>query len=283
MASERLVLKTWDFIRCHGLFENQQVVQDFVFCRSLFHKACSSLFNKIQPHCAVQDGLFISGGAMVEHPVRVFDFIGIVALIGMEQVYLAHALGQSEEADQLADNSAAICDTLMALINNNPISSNPAFDSHAIEISLAFMLMIATGNQGFAASWLDSLLENIAFAFYSDAGYPIATDSHEDLLALRMGRIEKPEKLKFCSTLLPILAEFCVVFDQLTGSNLYEKISEMSRTVFKELNFQNLASQRGHRRFSLQQQCRFSIWDLFQLDSICRSPWVNSSRTLPMQ
>ena len=238
MASERLVLKTWDFIRRHDLFDYQRVVQDFVYCRSLFHKACSALFNKIQPHCAVQDGLFTSGGAMVEHPVRVFEFIGIISLIGMDQVYLAHMSDQSGDTNQHADNAAAICNTLMALINNNPISSSPAFDSHANEISMAFMLMVATGNQGYAASWLDSLLEQIAFAFYTDAGYPIATDSHEDLLAMRMGRVEKPEKLKFCSTLLPILAEFCVVFDQLIGSKLYDKISEMSRTVFKELNFQ---------------------------------------------
>ena len=254
LSAERLVLRTWDFLRRHDLLGEGKFAEEFRFPLNCFHTSCSALFAKLQPHCHVRDGLFVRGAETVEHPARVFECIGIVSLIGLHQCYLSRLTG---EVEFHIDNAVAICETLKSLINNNSISSAPSFDSHINDIVLALMLLIATNDDSFAMSWLNELIDRIAFAFNCDSGYPIATDSFEDLIAVRMNRLEDTAKLKFCSTMLPTLAEFCVIMDERVGSQLYSKITKLSQSAFKDLNFQIWHPDKTTEEFLYRQNAGF--------------------------
>lgn len=206
LAAERSVLWGWEALRRQSLMQDRPVRQAYARLFHGYRNITTTYFNKIQPHCHVRDGLSSFAGESVLITEQVFEQVGIVALLGL--ILLndpSNADGQKPA--QIIGNS------LIAALNHNPASVAPCYDGHMIEVSLALLLLLCTMQVEPAQHWIKDLARHIIRGFQLGRGFPIATDSFEDLVELKVhGAGEDLERLQDLSTLLPALAQWAAVF-----------------------------------------------------------------------
>jgi len=74
------------------------------------------------------------------------------------------------------------------------------------------------------------LIGFVTFAYKLKKSFPIASNSYDDLVDMVAGDAGSPEKLMELSTLLPMLAEWCAIFNL---PDTYGKLRRAIETVFK--------------------------------------------------
>lgn len=212
LCSERLVLRTWDWMRKIGVLDCKTTIQEYMRLFWAYRMILHAFVAKTQPYCHVRDGLFWHGLDELEYPLRTFDLIGVygveIAVLLMQYQY---ASGEARvQAEQLI---RAVGHTLISLIENNPASSNPRFDGHAIDIALGLLALVGSDNAEYGVEWVERLSNHIIFAYQIGRHFPISTDSFEDLVTLSTGEEVNKQKLSELSTLLPMLAEWHAILN----------------------------------------------------------------------
>jgi hypothetical protein len=232
IASERLLLRCWDFLRVNNCLKSKKLSAEILTAYSIYQDVGSALFHKLQERCYVEDGFFVGWGGHLEYSLRLFEFIGIFATLGIDQMAMQNV---SPESGKYLSNAKAIANTLWHLIVNNSAARVPLYDWHANEIALTLTLFAMTKNSEEARQWIGHLTGSLSFAHQSQSCFPVSTDSFDDLFAYQMGKHRDSQSLSASSSILPMLAEFCVVFG---FQDEYSALREHQNQTFSNVDFQ---------------------------------------------
>jgi len=228
VASERLTMRVWDWMRKNALFDNKDVVGEFVKLYISRKRIWDDYFLKIHPYCYLRDGLFGYGVEQIEYPLLVFEQIGIMGLIGFDQ--LNHYQLRREKAS--LRNLSFLANALVSLIQNNRASRNPSFDGHIIDICLGLFILKSTKRKKEAHEWIENIILSCGWGYRLRKRFPLLSDSYDELMDVEVGISET--KLE-ASTLFPTLFEWCVVFG---FSDLYALGVKTVQEAFPEVNMQ---------------------------------------------
>lgn len=123
-------------------------------------------------------------------------------------------LHQMTNNEKFLESCKAVVNALQNFITNHSAASSPCYDRHINELSIAINLIASHGDRKFIEDWIIQIVDNISFSYIHLGKYfPIATDSFDDLMALCVADSVSKEKLFYLSTLIPILAYWCVCLD----------------------------------------------------------------------
>ncbi len=231
LAAERVLLKAWGLLHRLSLCDNKAVIEEYKLFWSTFLKIGAELYNKVAHLCRGRDTLSrFDVQDEFEYPLRVFDTMGIFAVLGV-------TFSSFENQKGLCQNIAS---DLIQQISNNAHARTPLYDSHAIDILLATHFLLLQGHKEFVLGWLRDLISRTSFAYeISGRHFPIWTDSYDDLLCLKSlqgeEKIQKKQELTQASTLFPMLATLCVA---LKSDEAYEELSDLLHKVFPHTELQ---------------------------------------------
>jgi hypothetical protein len=237
LSAEYLILRAWDWLRQNNLHNCKKTVTGYSALFSTYLIIGNWYAGKLQPYCYVRDGLFGYNMAdAVEYPLRTFEIIGMLGSIGLAYWYLSQASKENAAKQAYSQQCCDISKMLVALIKNNPSAWTPLYDNHAIDIAIGLLALTAVGEQEMASEWVNGIASRIFYA-YNDLGrhFPIASDSHEELIALHFGKAPSKEMLTKLSTLLPILADWYAILNlEEQYLNFYESVVH----IFPHTNLQ---------------------------------------------
>lgn len=223
LAGERTILLLWEFLRRNALTKNRALFTLFYEIYNTLINIYTEYFEKLQKHCHVQDGLSGNEKQYIQENLTIFEQLGIISTLGV----MAHFDAVARNDDIAKNNSQIILEATKALIENHMATNNPCFDSHAIEISTAILLLAEWGETEFVDIWIKKIINHIAFSYNMGRYFPIQSDSFDDLVALNISNAISKDKLMKLSTLIPILAQWCVVL------GLNETYSHIKKYVSK--------------------------------------------------
>lgn len=233
LAGERCCLWAWEGIRARELMNYRPAVSAYADLYNLHNRICHAYFVKLQPYCFVRDAMssYASDSSLVAN--KVFEQIGLLTEIGLLQ--LQRTLRNEDPA--AANNVEIVANAIVALIQNNPSSGSPRFDGHAIEISLALLLLHSAGKEDAAKVWLSDIGRRLVYGFRRSKGFPIASDSLDDLVEFDAGQLDEVEvqKLRHLSTLVPTLLYWCAIFGH---EELYYSLQSVQSSVFEDVCLQ---------------------------------------------
>jgi len=234
LASERLTIRLWDWMRSKNLSRNKKIFTEFVRIRKTRKIIIHEYFEKIQSHCYVRDALFrySPGVNEIEYPLLTFEQIGFLSIIGLTLLY-----DYSIQVDDgLKKNDLqginVVSAALINLINNNKSARNPLYDEHIIDIILALILFYSINRKNFAKQWVETLLNQIVVSYDLRKRFPIFSDSFDEAVDVEVDNIEGKAQ---SSTLLTVLFEWCVVLDLY---KVYNDIRELVQRDFSEVDLQ---------------------------------------------
>ena len=119
--------------------KRQKIFDVFGGIWSIYESISVIYFQKLQQYCYVKDGLagYTSENALFS--VVVFQQIGILASIGLAQIF--NHISSDDNKKVAYENALVVADALCNLIENNPVSSSPRLDKNSLEITLALLLL----------------------------------------------------------------------------------------------------------------------------------------------
>lgn len=235
LCAERAVLRNWDWMRQNELFDCKVTNEKFTQLFFTYLKVTGAYANKLRSHCIVRDGLFGYGADELEYPLRTFEVIGILGVLGMVFWNLSTITRDEQLCKRYEEQMQAVAQMLAALIENNPPAFAPRYDGHVIDIALGLFTLIAAGYINQAARWVKELSHHIIFAYQIGKYFPIASDNYNDLIALEVGLAPPKEKLMELSTLLPMLAGWYAV---LNLADDYKAFQEAMTRTFNKISLQ---------------------------------------------
>ena len=209
LASERAVLIAWDFLRRSPCLNEIGSIKAYARVVTGMLEVAGDYALRLTPYYATEHALASIYHDNVFVNEVVFDQLGKLGLYGTIWTILAET-GDSELAKRSANRYAEL---VKALLTTHTISNGPCYDNQAIDIALAMILLARTGNVSTAKEWLNRLTNRIGLGKKAGRHFPIDTDSFDDLVAVRITGEVEPQKVATMSTLIPLLAQLCVVFD----------------------------------------------------------------------
>ena len=231
-CAERTILHSWDFIRKNNLYQNKKVAAAFWDNYQTLLNVYIDYFLKIQNHCYAENGFAGYGNHYLQECISVFEHLGLISNAGL----LFLSLGLNEKSEENIQDAKNIAHALKHYITNHPATSSPCYDGHIIEISQAIFLLSSFGEQKFVESWIIDIINNITYAYGTMGKYfPIDTDSFDELVEVCIeGSLDKEEAFKM-STLLPIIAQWCIALDL---TDTYQGIVSAIENIFPECTLQ---------------------------------------------
>ncbi|MGA0570994.1 hypothetical protein ACO2Q9_09775 [Variovorax sp. VNK109] len=196
-------------------------------------------YEAVAPAFHVRDGMAGYSSEGASFSIVLFQHIGLMGSIGLG---CAMRLPSNEqEADVMQREVNALADGLTALLDNHSASGSPRMDNHIIDITLALMFLMVAGRQDRASQWVQEIVKRVDIAFRSDNGFPVSTDSLEDLVELAVGSGEPRllERLRQTSWTLATLAAWCVILK-------LEKHYELLRRHLKTGDYGSVTAQLWH-------------------------------------
>jgi hypothetical protein len=231
-CSERTVLNAWDILRRHGLYDNKKIrLAYFDLYKTLIH-VYNDYSKKIHAHCYIKNGFSGYNREYILECLSIFENLGLLSTSGL--LFLSQAL--LEKNDQLFVASKAIANALKNYISNQLATSAPCYDGHIIEISEAIYLLHYFQEDEFIDNWIKAIIERVSFSYHRMNKYfPIQSDSFDDLVELNITENIKKESLFELSTLIPILAQWCIA---LRLNDTYLIIQKIAIEGFPECTLQ---------------------------------------------
>jgi len=230
LSAERTLLKTWDFLRQHDLLDHPSSQKIFTQLYEKYLESSLIYAERIHPACLIEDGLanFSNVAETIEYPLRVFEVIGFLSILGISQIYKI----QEKARGARTSCKPKVVDTLLELLKNNSITSTPRYDGHSIEVASAILLLTQTNHHDEALNWMNELCLNITNAYELRNYFPISTDNYEDLIDLEFGQNLPPEHLMNLSTLLPMIAEwYAIIGNQEEYSKFRETVNNSCKNI----------------------------------------------------
>lgn len=177
---ERALLWVWHRIQlCDESTRKKAISEVFGTFWMGYLVACKNYFERLQPHCYVEDALLGYGGDSSELSVVAFEVVGTLATIGLSPVLIASS--DQAEFEERLNQARIVADALASLIELNGICSSPCLDRHSQDISLALSLLLLSDRVDEARTWLRILVRNIDYSYKAKRYVPICTDSLDDL------------------------------------------------------------------------------------------------------
>jgi hypothetical protein len=228
---ERTLLWSW-----HRLLlleqKEQKLFHSMIFAMRRSHAEIGAeYFQVIGPHLGAKDGMAGYGTEGAAFSMVLFEHIGLISTLG-----LAYALEPRETAEEnqlVASSVMAIADGLCALIENHEASASPRLDAHIIDIALALVFLLLAGRTEAVQIWLSHIAVRLDFCFKSRSGFPVGTDSLEDLAELQVNPTERlTANLMQTSWCLATVAGWCTI---LGLNEHYAAIVEGATHAYKEV------------------------------------------------
>ncbi|MEP0367342.1 MAG: hypothetical protein ABJN36_17600 [Cyclobacteriaceae bacterium] len=238
IASERTLLVFYDFIRKRSLFEEKEVLHQFMSMHAFKTQINREYLAKIQHSFYIEDGLAFKIRNHSEYCLMTFEQIGIVATIGLTelfetQIFMSMSDDTQSGASELCYQAAChISQGLGELIVNNPSAYTPKYDEHCIDINLAMILFYNTERYDYAGYWLENLITYLRDAFMFSGFIPLFYTSHDRLIQIELGN-EKAEINS--SMLITSLAEWCIILKRF---DLYTLLHQTIEEYFPEIDLQ---------------------------------------------
>ncbi|MGZ4968733.1 MAG: hypothetical protein ACXV8O_05080 [Methylobacter sp.] len=145
-----------------------------------YYRFAAQYFERIQPHCFVENSLTRYASNGVESSLIAFEQIGILASIALFLGF--HPVATEKEKNYWSCNANVVADALEAWLQNNGVSSSPCLDRHSQDITLAMFALIGMGRTDTAKEWLRKLFRNVDYAYKAKKFVPVDTDSLDDLV-----------------------------------------------------------------------------------------------------
>jgi len=233
-CAERTILIFWEFIRINNLFEKEWICSILNEIYQSFQKIYIDYFVKIQKHCYVLNGFSGHYSEFFFESINIFEHLGIIVTLALNEHFkISH---QKLLDINIKKNINNIVATVKELINNNQSLLNPVYDNHMNEISATIFLLSEYKEFEFLEQWIRDLFEHIWYSYtYLGMNFPIYTDSIDDLIALNISKQIQKEKLFEISSLIPSLAQWCIV---LNFKDLYKYIKNRVTKDFENCTMQ---------------------------------------------
>jgi len=184
LAVERAMLWSWHRIQLADEKNRKDAIAGpFSMMWWGYHRFASQYFERVHPHCFVENSLTRYASNGVESSLIAFEQIGILASLASIALFLGfHPVATEEEKNYWSCNANVVTDALEAWIQNNGVSSSPCLDRHSQDITLAMFALIGMGRAEAAKKWLRKLFRNVDYAYKAKKFVPVDTDSLDDLV-----------------------------------------------------------------------------------------------------
>lgn len=209
LASERAVLIAWDFLRKSSCLDEQGSLKAYARVFVAMLEVAGGYALKLTPYYATDHGFASIYHDNIFVNEVIFDELGKLGLYGS----IWSILKETDTSDLAKRQSDKYAELVKALLSTHTISNGPCYDNQAIDIALAMLLLIRTGNTSTAKEWLNRLINRIGLGKKFKRHFPIDSDSFDDLIAVRITGEMEPDKVATMSTLIPLLAQLCVMLD----------------------------------------------------------------------
>jgi len=228
LCSERALLLCWEWGRVRKQLNRKAYLVEFSRLYETYLITCGKYVNKLVPYCLVPDGL--SKGmrcSAIEYHLWTQEVLGRLAVYGLNLMGAVHALGADKNLEALKSTAWLIKNVL----ENHPIAKSPIYDDQSIEVAMALTVLLASDDtQEYAKQLLREIIDRIHISYkYVGCHYPMDTENFDDLLNLQFGENESKEEHTRASTLFPILADFCLIYNQ---QDAYKELATLVKEVF---------------------------------------------------
>ncbi len=215
-----------------------QSLQEQVDIREMFHEvwrsylqAASRYFETIAAHLRVKDGMSGYTREGAEYSVLLLEQVGLLASIG-----LSAALMEPGQDDAWRARASEFSNALGALLRNHEAAASPRLDVQAIDICLALVLFIKTGQHDMARWWTAEIAGRLKFVFMLGQMFPVGTDLFDDLVELDVhGGDEFKGLMRRYSWLLATIGSWCVM---LGLDSAYEDLAESHAQAYPDVGSQ---------------------------------------------
>ena len=232
LASERTLLNLWGFIYSNDLSKKKKLID---IISKMYHKNMDILgeyCEKVYPLLKVENGMSFNSQDFLQESLILFEQLGIFSLFGTLH-YFSFTIQKTEVEYKTSYN---IKEMVKTMITNHKGLYNPVYDEHIIDISLALSFLGSWNEIIFIDEWIENLISHIEFAYLNQRKYfPIDSNNFEDLVELNLGDAKEIEEYIQTSTLIPILAQWCVHFGLLDN---YKYLQEVSESIYKNSTLQ---------------------------------------------
>ncbi|EAA8842662.1 hypothetical protein FNH73_23360 [Salmonella enterica subsp. salamae] len=215
-VSERCLLWVWHRINLEK--DPKKYFPSFEVIWQGYINISAEYFSKLQPyfHEKYLLSLYSTESSLVN--ITVFEHIGILATIGLNNFLIALKKDNNEGALHI-HNADIVADSLCALIINNPASGSPRLDENVIEITLGLIFLSLMGRKDTIDKWLRELISRLDYVLRIGREHPISTDSIDDLISMECNSDDTylKEKTTSMSWMIPTLMGWCVILEKEEG------------------------------------------------------------------
>lgn len=212
----------------HGQQDVRQVIQDI--WRS-YLQAASRYYDAVAAHLRIKDGLSGYTREGAEYSVLLLEQVGLLASIG-----LSAALLESSQDNAWRARSSEFSAALTSMLRNHDAAASPRLDSQVIDICLALVLFVQTGQHHFARRWTAEITGRLNFVFRLNRMFPVGSDSLDDLIDLEVdGSDEFKSLMRRHSWLLATMASWCAM---LGLDDMYENLADSHAKEYPDVGTQ---------------------------------------------
>ena len=228
---ERALLWSFHRVVLQSLQERQDVREVIRDIWSSYLQAAGRYYDAVAAHVRVKDGLSGYTREGAEYAVLLFEQVGLLASIG-----LSAALVEPGQDDAWRARSSEFATALAAMLRNHGAAASPRLDAQVIDICLALMLFIQTGQHDLARWWTAEITGRLNFVFRIGHMFPVGSDSLDDLVELEVhGSDEFKGLMRRHSWLLATMASWCAMQ---CLDDMYESLADSHAKEYPDVGSQ---------------------------------------------
>lgn len=228
---ERTLLWSFHRVVLQSLQERQDVREVIQDIWSSYLQAAGRYYDAVAAHVRVKDGLSGYTREGAEYAVLLFEQVGLLASIG-----LSAALVEPGQDDAWRARSSEFATALAAMLRNHGATASPRLDAQVIDICLALVLFIQTGQHDLARWWTAEITGRLNFVFRIGRMFPVGSDSLDDLIELEVhGSDEFKGLMRQHSWLLATMASWCAMQGL---DDMYQNLAESHAKEYSDVGSQ---------------------------------------------
>lgn len=239
-AAEKATLFAWQFILDENGTNDPKLIRQYIAISETLIRIQHAFGEKTIDFCRVRDSLHNVGRLNhVEYTLVCYEYMGILATIGLNYFYFAETLKlgtKNNILESVIKRSTKMVEgfsnSLVELFVNNPGCNYPVYDSHCIEINLVCLFLFKTGKLHEIEVWLQAIIATMEISYTQTKFFPLFYENYDSLVdAMVDGNKEKPTS----SILLTIMAEWCAVIN---SERLYKRVLQFKNQLLPDVDLQ---------------------------------------------
>lgn len=228
---ERTLLWSFHRVVLQSLQERQDILEVIRDIWRSYLQAASRYYDAVARHIRVKDGLSGYTREGAEYSVLLLEQVGLLASIG-----LSAALIEPGQEDAWRARSSEFATAVAAMLRNHGAAASPRLDAQVIDICLALVLFIQTGQHDSARWWTAEISGRLNFVFTMGRMFPVGSDSLDDLVELEVrGSDEFKGLMRHHSWLLATMASWCAM---LRLDDMYQNLAESHAKEYPDVGSQ---------------------------------------------